>query len=219
MMNGKSAGLLMALAFAAAYATDVAAQESAQAQAGAGSTVRVNAPEGAAQSLPDMRLWSFGDCDNKFPYFNSAEHKACVRVVGSEDARDARAYHVCETSNQRDPEEVARCKSTYKGNKDRSAQSGYVPDAGQKKQAAPTAEDLQRVRAIASAAVENDKAAAREAILTAAASSPAAPEREIVPEEPEGPPVLAIVLSLVAIGGGTFAVLQRRRGSDAFLTR
>ena len=219
MNYGKSAGLVMALAVAAAYTTDVAAQPSPQGQPGASPAVKANAPEGAAQSLPDMRLWSFGDCDNKFPYSTSAEHKECVRVVGSDEARDARAYRVCETSNPRDYEEVARCKSTYKANKDRSAQSGYVPNATPQQRAAPTAEELQRVRAIASSAVENDKAAAREGSQTAAASAAAAPEREVVPEEPEGPPILAIVLSLFAAGGGTFAFLQRRRRADIFSTR
>ncbi|HET7033554.1 MAG TPA: hypothetical protein VFJ48_10550 [Casimicrobiaceae bacterium] len=220
MNYGKSAGLVMALALAAAYTTGVAAQASPQ--PGASVSVNAGAPEGAHQNLPDMRLWSFGECDNKFPYFNSAEHKECVRVVGSDEARDARAYRVCETSNPRDPEEVARCKSTYKANKDRSAQSGYVPNAVQQKQAAPTAEDLERVRAIASVAVENDKARVREGSQAAAVAepiAPAVPEREVVPEEPEGPPVLAIVLSLFAVGGGTFAFLQRRRHADIFSTR
>ena len=208
MNLGKSIGLLTAFAIAAAFASDVAAQSSPEHHPGA---VNVGKP-----NLPDMRLWSFGDCDNKFPYVNSDDHKECVRVVGSEEARDARAYRVCETSNPRDFEEVARCKSTYKANRDRSSQSGYVPDkAGQKQQAAPTAEELQRVRAIASAAVEKDKAAAREAAQ--AVASPAEPE--VVPEEPEGPPILAIVLSVLAAAGGTFAFLQRRKQADAFSAR
>ena len=213
MKRGKSVGLLMALALAA-YGSDVGAQARAETHPGANKV----ATEGSTRNLPDMRLWSFGDCDNKFPFVNSDDHKECVRVVGSEEARDARAYRVCETSNARDPEEVARCKSTYKANKDRSAQSGYVPSANGQKQAAPTAEDLQRVRAIASAAVENDKAAAREAaqVAAAATASPGMPEREVVPEEPDGPPILVIVLSLIAAGGGTFAFLQRRNRGGAF---
>lgn len=217
MNSGKSVGFLMALVFAAC-APDIAAQTSAETHSGATKV----AAEGSTRNLPDMRLWSFGDCDNKFPYFNSDDHKECVRVVGSEEARDARAYRVCETSNVRDPEEVARCKSTYKANKDRSAQSGYVPNKAGQQQAAPTAEDLQRVRAIASVAVENDKARGREAAQAAAVpEGPAAHEREVTPdpEEPEGPSTLVIVLSLLAAGGGTFAFFQRRRQGDALSAR
>lgn len=218
MKSGKSVGLLMALAVAA-YASDIAAQTSAETHPAA---ARV-ATDGGARNLPDMRLWSFGDCDNKFPYVNSDEHQECVRVVGSEEARDARAFRVCETANARDPEEVARCKSTYKANKDRSAQSGYVPNKVGQQQAAPTAEEMQRVRAITAVAVENDKARVREAAagVAVAASAPAAPEPEPTPEpeEPEGPSALVIVLSLVAAGGGTFAFLQRRRQADALSAR
>jgi hypothetical protein len=214
MNIGKSVALLMACAVAAAFASDVAAQANAEHHPAAVTVAKPN--------LPDMRLWSFGDCDEKFPYFNSDDHKECVRVVGSEEARDARAYRVCETSNARDPEEVTRCKAIYKANKDRSAQSGYVPDkGGQKQQAAPTADELKRIRAIASAAVENDKAVAREAAQTAAAAraDSDAPTPTPEPEEPEGPSILVIVLSLLAAGGGTFAFLQRRKQADAFSAR
>jgi hypothetical protein len=217
MKSGKSVGLLMALAFAAC-ASDIAAQTSADTH----SSATKSASEGSTRSLPDMRLWSFGDCDNKFPYFNSDDHKECVRVVGSEEARDARAYRVCETSNARDPEEVARCKSTYKANKDRSAQSGYVPDKAGQQQAAPTAEELQRVRAIASVAVENDKARVRETAQAAPVSEGSAPhEPEPVPEpeEPEGPSALVIVLSLLAAGGGAVAFVHRRQRGDALSAR
>ena len=214
MNIGKSVGLLMAFALAAAFASDAGAQPSPEQHPGAVNVAKPN--------LPDMRLWSFGDCDEKFPYFNSDDHKECVRVVGSEEARDARAFRVCESTNARDPEEVTRCKSTYKANKARSAQSGYVPNkGGQKQQEAPTAEELQRVRAIASLAVEPDKAAAREAAQAAAAAraDSDAPTPTPEPEEPEGPSTLVIVLSLVAVAGGTFAFLQRRRQSDAFSSR
>jgi hypothetical protein len=205
--------LLMAIALTAVFAANVAAQTSPEGHPGAVVTGK--------SALPDMRLWSFGDCDNKFPYFNSDDHKECVRVVGSEEARDARAYRVCETSNPRDPEEVARCKATYKANKDRSTQSGYVPDKAAQKQAAPTADELKRVKAIASAGVENDKAAAREAAQVAAGAAPERPDPEPVPEPEEtgGPSVLVIVLSLFAAAGGTLAFLQRRKQADAFSAR
>ncbi|HVN36295.1 MAG TPA: hypothetical protein VMU96_13705 [Casimicrobiaceae bacterium] len=208
-------GLAMALTLGAGYAPSVVAQAGAEGHPGA-----VNVGKSA---LPDMLLWSFGDCDNQFPYFNSDEHKECVRVVRSEEARDARAYRVCETSNVRDREEVARCKATYKANKDRSAQSGYVPEKAGQHQAAPTPEELQRVHAIASAAVENDKAAARERALAtqpAAASNEGGP-REIVPEpeDEDGPSALVVALSIVAVVGGTLAFIQRRKQADVLSAR
>ena len=216
MKNRKPVGLLLTFAFAVTFATATAAQGvDGQAQSGG----KVTAAEGAARNLPDMRLWSFGDCDNKFPYFNSDDHKECVRVVGSEEARDARAYRVCETGNPRDPEEVARCKNTYKANKDRSAQSGYVPNTAPQKQAAPTAEELQRVRAIASAAVEHDKAAASTAKAAAAVAAPAEPEPVPEPEEPEGPSTLVIALSIAGALFGGAAYVQRRKQSSSFSTR
>jgi hypothetical protein len=59
----------------------------------------------------DMRLWSFGDCDRRFPYVNTEEHKECVSVVGSAEARDARALRICEVSHEKDREEVDRCSA------------------------------------------------------------------------------------------------------------
>ena len=53
----------------------------------------------------DMHLWSFGDCDRNFPYVNAPEHQECVRVVGSDAAKDARAVHYCEVSHAKDPAE------------------------------------------------------------------------------------------------------------------
>lgn len=208
MTKLKSVGLIVILAFAAAFATGAAAQSGSEGQAG---SAKAGAPEGGARNLPDMRLWSFGDCDNKYPYFNSDEHKECARVVGSEEARDARAYRVCATSNPRDPEEVARCKDTYKTNKDRSAQSGYVPNAVPQAQAQPTAEDLQRVRTIAAAAVERDKAVA---VAARAVAAPADADPEPTPEPEEtGPSTLVIALFLVGILLGGAAFVQRRRQS------
>jgi hypothetical protein len=217
MKNGKSIGLLVALALGATFATDIAAQSSHESQAAPSGNGNVNAADGTARNLPDMRLWSFGDCDNKFPFVNSDEHKECVRVVGSEEARDARAYRVCETSNPRDPEEVARCKSTYKTNKDRSAQSGYVPNAVPQTQAVPSAEELQRVKAIASAAVEHDKSVKTAAAATAAEAPEPGPTPE--PEEESGPSTLVIALSIVAALLGTAAFVARRRQTNAFLVR
>ena len=167
--------------------------------------------EGVARNLPDMRLWSFGDCDNKFPFVNSEERKECVRVVGSDEARDARAYRVCETGNARDPEEVARCKSTYKANKDRSAQSGYAPNSGPQAQAQPTAEDLQRLRAIAAAAVEHDKADAAAPAAPRVQSGVPDPETPS-PEEAESSTLVIALIACVLIGGGIFLARRRQGG-------
>ena len=213
MKNRKTIDLLCALALAATFAAEIGAQNSHDGQAPASSSGKAAVSEGATKNLPDMRLWSFGDCDNKFPFVNSEERKECVRVVGSEEARDARAYRVCETSNARDPEEVTRCKSTYKANKDRSAQSGYAPSAGPQAQAQPTAEDLQRVRAIALAAVERDKLAA--AAPAAQEGQGGIPDPEIPPPRVEESESSFLVIALIAgvlIGGGVFFARRRQGG-------
>lgn len=209
----KSIGLLCALALAATFAAETGAQGSHDSQAAASGNGKSVGTEGVSRNLPDMRLWSFGDCDNKFPFVNTDEHKECVRVVGSEEARDARAYRVCETSNARDPEEVARCKSTYKANKDRSAQSGYAPNSAPQAQAQPTAEDLQRVRAIAAAAVERDRAAA--ATPAAHEAQGGIPEPEFAPPPAEESGSSTLVVALIAgvlIGGGIYLARRKQGG-------
>ncbi|MEO8303233.1 MAG: hypothetical protein ABI724_03865 [Betaproteobacteria bacterium] len=191
---GLGACLLVLAAFVATGAI-------AQTTSGAGST---------PHSMPDMRLWSFGECDNRFPYTNSEEHKECVRVVGSEDAKDARALRVCETSNPRDPEEVARCKSTYAANKHAAAQSGYVPNAVAQPLAPPTAEEVKRVKAIAAAAVERDKAAA--AVGKVAVSEPDEPV--VVSNNDDGSSYSMSLILALAFGAGllgTAAVMSRRK--------
>jgi len=217
MKNRKPLFLLSTLIFAATFAAEIAAQGSVN-QASAGANLKGGAGDGATRNMPDMRLWSFGDCANKFPYVNSDEHKDCVRVVGSDEARDARAFRVCETSNPGDSAEVARCKNTYKSNRDRSAQSGYVPNMVPQQQAVPSAEELHRVRTIASLAVENDKATATRGVAAAApeeAVHHAAPPSE----EPGGPSPLMVVLGLVAAGGGAAAFVARRKQGGAIPVR
>src|ERR1700682_327371 len=88
--------------------------------------VQAQAGTNAAQGAEDMRLWSFGDCDRRFPYVNTDEHQECVRVVGSEEAKDARALRVCAVSHALDPVENERCKSSYLANKQKAAQDGVV---------------------------------------------------------------------------------------------
>lgn len=220
MNNRKSIGLFCALALAATFATESAAQGSHDRQATTSGNAKSGVAEGVTRSLPDMRLWSFADCDSKFPYINTDEHQECVRVVGSDEARDARAYRVCETSNG-NPEEVARCKSTYKANKDRSARSGYVPNSAPESQAQAqvNAEDLQRVRAIAAAAVEGDQAASAPAVAASAAAAPAAegtPRPGIAPPPPEesgrSTLVMALVLGAVLVGAGAYFARRRQGG-------
>lgn len=172
-------------------------------------------PANASNTLPDMRLWSFGECDNRFPFVNSADHKECVRVVGSEEARDARALRVCETSNTRDPEEVARCKATYLRNKQSAAQSGYVPNVKVETQAPPSAEELKRVKAIALAAVERDKEAARAATIAAATVEPDEPV--VQSEEDTGISMSAVIafgFTVLLLGG--IAANRRKNGGAIF---
>ena len=178
----------------------VATSAIAQTASGAG-----NAP----QSMPDMRLWSFGECDNQFPFVNSNEHKECVRVVGSEEARDARAFRVCDTSNSRDRAEVERCKSTYTANK----QAAAHPNAP------PSADEIKKVKALAAAAVERDKAAAAAATATAVPQ----PDEPIVqsPDDDSWSYPISLILAL-AFGAtllGTAAVMSRRRQANALSGR
>jgi hypothetical protein len=200
------------LALATIFATGALAQSNGVAAATPVGT------ETASRTTPDMRLWSFGECDNRFPYVESEEHKECVRVVRSPEARDARAYRVCETSNSRDPEEVARCKLTYQQNKEKATQHGYVPDAPAQPQAPPTAEELRRVRAISAAALEKN----REVAAEAAAANPA-PVAEVAPpaaEEESGSShtlVIALVFGVVLLGGA--AIMSRRKQAEALSSR
>jgi len=115
----------------------------------------------------DMRLWSFGDCDRRFPYSGTAEHKECVRVVGSPEAVEARALRVCDVSHAADREEAERCKASYKANKVRAAAEGVVANAPAAPQAPPSEEVMRRVKAITTAAVEAERAAPKVAEATA----------------------------------------------------
>jgi hypothetical protein len=200
-------------ALAAALATGAIAQTG----------VRAPASEGSLRSMPDMRLWSFGECDNRFPYTDSEEHKECVRVVGSPEAKDARALRVCETSHSRDPAEVARCKTAYYENKSRAAQHGYTPDATAKAPAPPTEEDLQRVRAIATAAVERDRAAAAAAAPPRSRfATPEPAEQEAAPRvevEESGTTTIVIALSVGVLLLGIGAVVSRRKALGALSGR
>ena len=120
------------------------------------------APQGRVlAAAEDMRLWSFGDCDRRFQYTGTPEYKECVRVVGSAEAVEARALHVCDVSHSADRQEAERCKANYKANKAKAAQDGVAADTPAGSQPAVSEEVMRRVKAIGSAAVEEQRAAAK----------------------------------------------------------
>ena len=179
---------------------------------GPGAVPASTAAEATPRGAEDMRLWSFGDCDARFPYVSSEEHRQCVRVVGSDEARDARALRLCQTSHARDPDEAARCKSAYKANKERAAQDGYVPHAAAHAPAPASPEVMQKVRAIAAAAVERDRAAAS----AARAAAPAEPEPEleaapVAQDEFWSPMTIVGTMSACALMLAIAATVARRR--------
>ena len=116
------------------------------------------APQKVVAATEDMRLWSFGDCERRFPYVATPEHKECVRVVGSPEAVEARALRVCDVSHPSDKEEAERCKANYKANKVKAAADGVVANAPAAPQAPPSEEVMRRVKAIGTAALEEQRA-------------------------------------------------------------
>jgi len=172
------------------------------------------APRTTVAPTQDMRLWSFGDCDRRFPYVNTDEHKECVRVVGSPEARDARALRVCEVSHQTDREEIDRCKSAYHANKERAARDGVVANAPAVSQAPPSEEMMRRVKVITSAAVEAKRAADAAAAPPADEAVPEAPAQQI---EPETSSVTTIGLVLLVVGflGYMMMMVRRKQAQSA----
>jgi len=164
-------------------------------------------PAGAARSAPsaatarttDMRLWSFGDCERSFPNLNSDERKECVRVVGSEEARDARAFHICDMTNEKDRVEAERCKSAFRANKTKAAQDGLIPNRPAQPQEPLPPEVLQRVRVIAETAVELDHAATPKTDNAAAQG-----ERASAPPAAAGAAAIATA-DLAARGDGSWS--------------
>ena len=128
----------------------------------------VTAQPKVVAATEDMRLWSFGDCDRRFPYNDTPERKECVRVVGSPEAVEARALRVCDVSHSSDKEEAERCKANYKANKVKAAEDGVAANAPAAPQAPPSDEVMRRVKAIGTAAVEEQHAAAPSAPKVAA---------------------------------------------------
>ena len=188
-----------AMALALLLATDVLAQTAT--------------PRLTVAPTEDMRLWSFGDCDRRFPYVNTEEHKQCVRVVGSAEARDARALRVCEVSHAQDREEIDRCKAAFQANKEKAAQDGVVANAPATAQAPPSEEMMRRVKVITAAAVEAERAAA----LTAAPPVEAEPEPSPRGVEPESSSVTTIGLALLLaiILGYGFTLARKKQAQSA----
>jgi len=168
----------------------------------------------APAATEDMRLWSFGDCDRRFPYVATPEHKECVRVVGSPEAVEARALRVCDVSHAADKEEAERCKATYKTNKVRAAADGVVANAPAAPQAPPSEEVMRRVKAISSVAVEAERATAQSTPGAAAAIAPADMRYVAVPEESSWKGTLMTVV-LLAVGLGFGVNLLRRRQTQS----
>ena len=192
---------LWALMLATVLATDALAQTA------------VPRPTVAVARADDMRLWSFGECDRRFPYVDSDQHKECVQVVGSAEARDARALRVCEASHQQDTAEIERCKSVYQANKERAAQDGVVPDAPAMPQAPPSEEMMRRVKAIKSAAVEQNKAAAAAAAPPADAAVQEATASNAEPETSSSMMTVGIA-SLAVLLLGVGATVARRKQAE-----
>jgi hypothetical protein len=186
---------IMALALglmvcANAFAQSAGQQSSAARQSGA-------APRVAA-ATDDMRLWSFGDCARRFPY-----------DVGSPEAVEARALRVCDVSHAADKEEAERCKSSYKANKLRAAQDGVAANALAAPQAPPSDEVMRRVKAIGTAAVEDQRAE------TASAPKIEATE-EIAPQPEESSwKGTLLTVALLAVGAGLGVNLRRRKQAQA----
>lgn len=170
----------------------------------------------------DMRLWSFGDCNRRFPSPESDSYKECVRIVGSEEAKDARAYHFCATSHDRDRAEAERCRQAYEENK-KAAKSALQSAPSTGAQAPLSPEMMQRVKSIASIGVETNPAAQAEAGQSQAAPPAPVPEVSTMPAQPKAPPdvssasksLLALIgfLVLVVAGLSIRAAIVRRKNA------
>jgi hypothetical protein len=166
---GLSIGLLAMAALVSAAALGQAKGGPSGGDATAGGLAKAGGAVVAGAASSDMRLWSFGECDRNFPFVDTPEHKECVRVVGSDEAKDTRAARVCETSHAKDPAEATRCKAAYLENKARAEHGGFRANPA----------NLPPTVASPSTAPQRDQAAAI-ASLTRALTAPE-------PEEPAPP--------------------------------
>ena len=151
---------------------------------------------GDGASRGDMRLWSFGACERKYPRADTEEYKECMRVVGSAEAKDLRAQRLCEDSYDNDPPGIARCMSAYLATKERPATASVVTAA------TLSPEMTLKVKAIASAAVAQQDAAAKE--VTPAEASTARAGSSLLSRVLVG----ALVILLLGVSG---TLLLRRQ--------
>jgi hypothetical protein len=164
----------------------------------------------------DMRLWSFGDCDRRFPYVDTDSHKECVKIVGSAEARDARALKVCEVSHQPNLEEIDRCKGAYYANKEKAARDIADTKALATAQAAASPETMRMVKAITSAAVENKEAATVVPAPPEAKQDSPTPLTAGAAESSSPMPTIGLaLLGVVAVGFGAKSVIRNKQDESA----
>jgi hypothetical protein len=218
-MKSRKAGAVLAatwmLVLAAVVVTDGFAQAGSRVPTAAGVPAAPSKPV-AVEVIPggseDMQLWSFGDCDKRFPLPDSEAHRQCVRVVDSDEARDARAYHVCQMSNGGDPAESARCKAAYDANREQALRAGFVPRAAVQAPSPAPSDVTQNVNSVAAAAVPGDRATA----AAPAVPAPAASKPELAPTAvAEGgfwsPRTIVGTLSVLAMIVAAAATMARRK--------
>jgi hypothetical protein len=151
---------------------------------------------------PDMRLWSFGDCERKFPNADTEEYKECMRVVGSQEAKDLRAQRMCEDSFASDHVGLERCVSAYRLSQERAA-NATIPQTHSATTLPP--EMTPMVQSIAAAAVEQRGTTPEEAVVTEAVTTEAATVRA---RSSSTSLVLVGALAIVLLGVGGAVVLR-----------
>jgi hypothetical protein len=177
------------------------------------------AVEVIAGGSEDMQLWSFGDCDKRFPLPDSEAHRQCVRVVDSDEARDARAYHVCQMSNGGDLAESARCKSAYDANRERAMRAGFVPRAAAQPPSPAPLDVTQNVNSVAAAAVVRGQAAdSVPAVPVPAAPKPGLVRAAVKQDGFWSPTTIVGTLSVAAMIGAVAATIARRRRTGVLET-
>ncbi len=171
---------------------------------------------GSTVSVPeDMRLWSFGDCDRRFPYVDTDSHKECVYIVGSPEARDARALRVCEASNGTDREEAERCKATYVANKEKAAQQSLAASSPAAALPAASPEVMRRVKAITTAAVEEKRTADRTEAPPPSQAPASLPTEGPAQAESSSLSTFGVVLLVVVLAGIGATAMRRRQAQSA----
>lgn len=213
MTTGKLylAWLAAIMALAIVLSADVLAQKATPRV-----TVAAVAPVAPVATMAEMQLWSFGECDRRFPYADTQEHQDCVRIVSSPEAKDARALRVCEVSHQPDANEVERCKGVYYANKAKAARDSSASTALEIAQAAASPETMRMVKAITSAAVE-ERQAVGVAKAPAPANAPAPPVATAAEPESSSPmPTIGLaLLGVVAVGFGAKNVMRKKQNGAA----